>query len=118
MNLNVAYQFPKDLSAEVFGNYNTPKVGIQGTNAAFLFYTLAVRKQFMAKKASIGLSATDPFNQYINQGSVISQAGNRQYTARRVPYRSFGITFSYKFGNLKFDRKEEDKQEPDMPSTL
>jgi len=118
MNLNVAYQFPKDLSAEVFGNYNTPKVGIQGTNAAFLFYTLAVRKQFMAKRASIGLSATDPFNQYINQGSVISQAGNRQYTARRVPYRSFGITFSYKFGNLKFDRKEEDKQEPDMPSTL
>lgn len=118
MNLNVAYQFPKDLSAEVFGNYNTPKVGIQGTNASFLFYTLAVRKQFMAKKASIGLSATDPFNQYINQSSVISQSGNRQYTVRRVPYRSFGITFSYKFGNLKFDHKEEDKQEPDMPSTL
>lgn len=118
MNLNVAYQFPKDLSAEVFGNYNTPRVGIQGTNASFLFYTLAIKKQFLARKASIGLSATDPFNKYIDQSSTISQSGNRQYTLRRVPYRSFGITFSYKFGNLKFDHKEDIKQEPDMPPAL
>jgi len=118
MNLNVSYQFPKDLSAEVFGNYNSPKVGVQGSGASFLFYTMAVRKQFMAKNASIALSATDPFNRYINQSSAISQSGNRQYTLRRVPYRSFGITFSYKFGNLKFDHKNEEKQEPDMPSAL
>lgn len=118
MNLNAAYQFPKNLSAEVFGNYNTPKVGIQGSNASFLFYTLALRKQFLNRKASIGFSATDPFNKYINQSSTIIQAGNRQYTLRQVPYRSFGITFSYKFGNLKFDHKDDNKGEPDMPTTL
>ncbi|SEA78832.1 outer membrane beta-barrel family protein [Pedobacter hartonius] len=116
MNLNVAYQFPKDLSAEVFGNYNSPKVGIQGTNASFIYYTMALRKQFLNKKASIGLSATDPFNKYINQNATIIQAGNRQYSLRRVPYRSFGITFSYKFGNLKFDHKEEPAKDPEIPS--
>jgi len=116
MNLNVAYQFPKDLSAEVFGNYNSPRVGIQGTNASFIYYTMAVRKQFMNKKASIGLSATDPFNKYINQNATIIQAGNKQYTLRQVPYRSFGITFSYKFGNLKFDHKDEASKDPEIPN--
>jgi ferric enterobactin receptor len=118
MNINAAYQFPKDLSAEIFGNYNSPKVGIQGTNASFIFYTMALRKQFLNRKASIGLSATDPFNKYINQNSTIIQAGNRQYTIRQVPYRSFGISFSYKFGNLKFDHKDDAKEEPEMPPTL
>jgi len=116
VNLNAAYQFPKDLSAEVFGNYNSPKVGIQGTNASFLYYTLALRKQFLNKKASIGLSATDPFYKYINQNITIIQAGNRQYTLRQVPYRSVGITFSYKFGNLKFDHKDDSSKDPDIPT--
>lgn len=115
MNLNVAYQFPNDLSAEVFGNYNSPRVSLQGTNASFLFYTMALRKQLFNKKASIGLSATDPFNKYINQSSTIYQTGNRQYTLRQVPYRSFGITLSYKFGNLKFDYKDEHKEDPNIP---
>ncbi|WP_442591801.1 TonB-dependent receptor domain-containing protein [Pedobacter sp. AW31-3R] len=118
MNLNVAYEFPKNLSAEIFGNYNTPKVGVQGRGNSFLFYTLALRKQFLNRNASIGLSATDPFNQYINQGSTISQSGNKQYTLRKVPYRSFGITFSYKFGNLKFSHKNEVKEEPNIPQEL
>jgi len=116
INLNVAYQFPKDLSAEVFGNYNSPRVGIQGTNASFLFYTLAVRKQLLNKKASIGLSATDPFNKYINQNTAIIQAGNMQYALRQVPYRSLGITFSYRFGNLKFDHKEDSAKDPEIPA--
>lgn len=116
VNLNASYQFPKNLSAELFGNYNSPRVGIQGTNAHFLYYTMAVRKQFLNKKASIGLSATDPFNKYINQNTTVIQAGNRQYTLRQVPYRSFGLTFSYKFGNLKFDHKEDTSKDPDIPA--
>lgn len=116
VNLNASYQLTKNLSAEVFGNYNSPRVGIQGTNASFLYYTMAIRKQFLNKKASIGLSATDPFNKYINQNTTIIQAGNRQYTLRQVPYRSFGITFSYKFGNLKFDHKDDTSKDPEIPT--
>lgn len=117
MNMNLAYQFNNDFSAEAFGNYNSQKVGIQGRSASFLFYTLALRKQFLNKNAAIGFSATNPFNKYINQRSNVFQSGNQQYTIKQVPYRSFAITFSYKFGNLKFDKKEEHK-DPVMPDTL
>ncbi len=114
-NLNVAYDFPNDYSAEAFGNYQSNKVGLQGSYPAFVFYTLAFRKQFDHKKLSLGLTATDPFNQYINQTSILMQGGNRQYTLRQVPYQSFGISLSYKFGTLQFE-KEEKKQDPDVPT--
>lgn len=118
VNLNLSYQFPNDLSAEVFGNYNSPRVGVQGKGASFLFYNIALRKQFLNRKVSIGISATDPFNKYISQQNIITQQGNRQYALRQVPYRSFGITLSYKFGNLKFDKKDDAKAESDIPPVL
>lgn len=116
INLNVAYQFPSDLAAEVFGNYNSSRVMLQGNSNSFLFYTMAVRKQFFHKNASLGISATDPFNKYINQRSTILQTGNQQYSLRQVPYRSFAITLSFKFGNLKFDKKDETPTDPNIPS--
>lgn len=114
MNLNAAYEFANNLSAEIFGNYNTPKIGLQGKNPSYLYYTMAVRKQFLNKNLSIGLTATNAFNKYTNQSSTIHQSGNNQYSLRQIPFRSFGITLSYKFGSLKFD-KEKPKDDIGVP---
>lgn len=107
VNLNAGYDFPNNLSAEIFGNYNTPRIGLQGKTPSFLYYTMAIRKQLLHKNLSVGLTATNPFNTYTIQSSSIRQSGNTQFSYRRVPFQSFGITLSYKFGGLKFD---EDKQ--------
>ena len=108
INLNATYQFPHDLTAELFGNYNSSQRTIQGTRPAFSFYNMAVRKQFWNKKASIGITATDPFNQYVNFKSTTSGANFYQTNMREVPFRSFGITLSYKFGKLEFKKEKED----------
>ncbi|MDB5023725.1 MAG: Ferric enterobactin receptor precursor [Mucilaginibacter sp.] len=108
INLNASYEFGKDLVAELFGNYNSSQRTIQGTRPAFFFYNMAVRKQFWNKKASIGLTATDPFNQYVNFKSTTSGANFYQTNMREVPFRSFGITLSYKFGKLEFKKEKED----------
>jgi outer membrane receptor protein involved in Fe transport len=110
INLNATYEFGKDLTAEVFGNYNSSQRTIQGTRPAFAFYNLAVRKQLMNKKLSLGLTATDPFNQYVNFRSTTSGLNFSQTNSRQVPFRSFGITLSYKFGKLEF-KKDKDKEE-------
>jgi len=107
LNLNASYEFGNDFSAEAFGNYNSPNVGLQGKNPSFVSYSFAARKQFMNKKASIGFVTNVPFNEYINQSSTIVQPGNSQYSLRRVPYRSFGISFSYRFGKLEFKKDDE-----------
>jgi len=106
-NLNATYQFGHDVTAEAFGNYNSSQKNIQGIRPAFFSYNFAVRKQFINKKASIGLTAADPFNQFIDQRATTYGTNFNQSALRAVPYRTFGISLSYKFGKLEFKKEEE-----------
>jgi outer membrane receptor protein involved in Fe transport len=108
-NLNATYQLPKNLIIEGFGNYNTAVNNIQGKVPQFFAYTFALRKFFMNKKASFGFTATNPFSQYIQQITTVSAANYTSYLIRQVPYRSFGISLSYKFGKLEFKKSKEDE---------
>ncbi|MGU3376583.1 TonB-dependent receptor domain-containing protein [Chryseobacterium sp. M5A1_1a] len=107
VNLNLNYQFPKNFILEVFGNYNSAAKNIQGKNPQSITYTLAGRKEFWNKKASLGFTITDPFNQYIRQVTTVNTGDYNSYSVRELPYRSFGISFSYKFGKMDF-KKEKD----------
>jgi ferric enterobactin receptor len=107
LNMNLGYQISSNLVTEVFGEYRSPFNSIQGKAPQSLTYTLAVRKQFWNKKASIGLTATNPFNQYINQLTTITTADYTSTVIRKIPYRSFGLSFSYKFGKLQFKKETE-----------
>jgi outer membrane receptor protein involved in Fe transport len=108
INLNASYQFPANLVAEVFGNYNSSQKNLQGTRPAFGFYNIAIRKQFLNKNASIGLTAANPFAQYISQTTTTHGTNFEQANLRQTPYRSFGITLSYKFGKLEFKQGKDD----------
>jgi len=110
INLNTSYEFANNLAAEAFVNYRSSQRGIQGTNPAFLFYNFAVRKQFMNKKASIGLTAANPFNEYIKLSSTTFGPNFNQTSLREIPLRSFGISLTYKFGKLDF---KKEKEQPD-----
>jgi len=115
INLNASYEFAPDFAAEVFGNYRSSQRTIQGTNPAFGFYNIAVRKQFWHKNASIGLTAANPFNNYISQTTTTSGSNFNQSSLREVPFRSFGISLTYKFGKLEFKKDKEDDQ-GDVPA--
>ncbi|MDB5288331.1 MAG: Ferric enterobactin receptor precursor [Mucilaginibacter sp.] len=114
INLNASYQFPHDLIAEVFGNYNSSQRNIQSIRPSFFYYNLAIRKQFLNKNASIGLTAANPFAYYLNQKQVLFGSNFNQTNIRLVPVQSFGITVSYKFGKLKFDKNKENNT-PQLP---
>ncbi|MEO6632991.1 MAG: outer membrane beta-barrel family protein, partial [Mucilaginibacter sp.] len=114
INLNGSYQFADDFAAEFFVNYRSSQKTIQGARPAFAFYNLAVRKQFMNKKASIGLTAANPFSKYINQQSTTFGSNFNQSSSRLVPFRSFGISLSYKFGKLEF-KKDKDRDDNNVP---
>lgn len=108
INLNATYQLPRNLVLEGFANYNTSVNNIQGKQPQFFAYTFAFRKFFLNKKASIGFTGTNPFNQYIPQVTTVTTQNYSSYNVRSVPYRSFGISFSYKFGKLEFKKTKED----------
>jgi outer membrane receptor protein involved in Fe transport len=110
INLNASYDFGHDLAGEFFINDRSSQKGIQGTNPGFIFYNFAVRKQIMKKKASIGLTAANPFNQYVNVSSTTYGSNFNQSSLRQIPLRSFGISLMYKFGKMEFkkDRPKDD----------
>lgn len=105
-NLNATCQFSKSIAAEAFGNYMSG-MKWQGKRPAAFSYTMAIRKQFKNTKGSIGFVAVNPFNRYINQKTVQQAKGFVTNSFQQLPYRSFGISFAYKFGKLKFSKPKE-----------
>lgn len=107
-NMNVNYQFDKGIVAEVFGNY-TSGLRWQGTRAAFSSYTIALRKQLFKNKGSIGCTAVNAFGKYLSQRSTQLGTGFEGTTLLKIPYRSFGVSFMYKFGKIKISKPKEEE---------
>jgi ferric enterobactin receptor len=106
-NLNAVYQLPSDFVLEGFGNYSSAINTIQGKRPQQLTYNFAFRKQFYHKNASIGLTATNPFTKYISQVTTIQTGNYLSNNTVLVPYRSFGVSLTYKFGKLEFKKGKE-----------
>ncbi len=100
---------PADLIAEAFGFGGSARRTIQGTNPAFALYGIGLRKQFMQKKMSVGVNVLQPFANYKHFDSSISSPGISQTSITQVPFRSFGLTFSYSFGKMSFSNPNQKK---------
>ncbi len=95
--------------AQVFAVENSPRRTIQGTNPSFSILGGGVRKQFLKKKASIGVNVLEPFNKYKHFDSNISSPGFSQSSTFAFPFRSVGLTFSYSFGKVTFSNPQQKK---------
>jgi hypothetical protein len=69
-----------------------------------------MRKQFWKKKGSIALTATNPFSENLTQKTILTGTNFTVYGIRKIPFRSIGINFTWKFGKLEF---KKEKQEAD-----
>lgn len=107
-NMNASYEFSNTLSAEFFGNFNSARHEVQGIYPSFTSYSLAVRKQFWKKNGSIALTAVNPFSEYVKQETILHGPGFNVSSVRKIPFRSFGINFTWKFGKLEFKKEKED----------
>ena len=108
LNINSSYQFSKTLAGEFFGNFNSARHEAQGIYPSFITYSMALRKQIWKKKGSIAFTADNPFNEYVNRKTSVFGPDFTVNSLQQIPYRSFGINFTWKFGNLEFKKTKED----------
>ncbi|MEO8712135.1 MAG: TonB-dependent receptor [Parafilimonas sp.] len=116
INLNASYKFTNTFSAEFFGNFNSARNELQGKYPSFTTYTIAARKQFWNKKGSLALTATNLFNEYVNQPTIIYGTNFTTNSIRKIPFRSIGLNFTWKFGKLDFKKdKDENNNNNNIP---
>lgn len=109
LNINVSYQFAKSFAGEFFGNFNSAHHEAQGRYPSFTSYSIALRKQIWKKKGSIALTAINPFSEYVNRKTSIYGPGFNVTNLQKIPYRSIGINFTWKFGSLEFKKPKEEE---------
>ena len=115
INVNASYQASKTLVMEFFGNFNSPRNEVQGKYPSFTTYNFAFRKLIWNKKGSIGFTTTNPFNKYVRQETQVTGQQFVLNSLRQLPFRSFGISFSYKFGKLEFKKDKEENGAGNAP---
>ncbi|MBE9586693.1 TonB-dependent receptor [Mucilaginibacter sp. JRF] len=101
---------PKNFIFEAFAFNNSARRTIQGTSPAFGIYAFGIKKQFMDKKASIGFNTIQPFAVDKSFNQSISSPGFTQSVRTRIPFQSFGVTFSYSFGKMSFSNPQQKKK--------
>ncbi len=113
-NMNITYLFTNTLSGEFFGNFNSARNELQGRYPSFTSYTIAARKQFWNKKGSLALTATNLFNEYVRQPTVLYGTNFTTNGLRKIPFRSIGLNFTWKFGKLDFKKEKDNNDNKDL----
>ncbi len=80
---------------ELSGNYNSPRVSLQGLRPVFMFQELGVRKVFAEGRWSVGAILYNPFYQYLRFYTRLSGPGFFQESTTGVPFRLFGVQVRY-----------------------
>lgn len=99
--LNMAYQLPRNYALQANGMYSTGWILLQGKNSAWYDYSLAVRKEFWDKKASLILGVNNPFTYPFRQHNDSQSDTFRAHTANQYFTRSVKLTFSWQFGQIR-----------------
>lgn len=100
--LRASATLPKGFLAEAFAFGNSARRTIQGQTPTFSILGFGFKKQLMQKKMSIGVNIISPFAEYKGFNSKTETVAFRSSTQFQLPFRSYGVTFSYSFGKLSF----------------
>lgn len=109
-NLNASWQLPEKFMLELFGFWRSGGKNIQGREPQFYIYNVALRKLFWNDKGSLGFVATNVLRKDIRQVTTITTDYSASKNVRELPFRSFGVSFTYKFGKMQ-NRPDRNNEE-------
>ncbi|WP_235295371.1 TonB-dependent receptor domain-containing protein [Portibacter lacus] len=114
VNFGGTVNLPKDFKIDFFGFFRSPRFTIQGKQPNFSIYGLGIKKEFPKIKASLGIRVIEPFNEYKYFNSNQSGNGFNLESSFGIPFRSVGVSFDYRFGNLKFKERKTSIKNNDL----
>ena len=102
----ITFTLPQDFRLSANGGIFTNRIQLQTTQSAFYFYSFSAMKSFFDKKLDVSLSATSPFSKYTEIKSTTTGDGFTQKNNFKNPMRTFRLSLTYRFGDLKSSVKK------------
>jgi ferric enterobactin receptor len=100
LNLNSGYKFDKGLSLQFFGGLNSPRIQLQGSQAAWTFYSVGLRKNLLKDKADLTLNADNFLSATRNLSTTLDTDQFRQESNNYIYMRGVRLAFNYRFGKV------------------
>ena len=106
-NINTTYKLPAKYTVQLYANYNSGRMWLQGRSNSNYWYSASVMKQFINDKASLTLNADNIFNKYIEQESNETATGFSSRKLSSTMNRAARLSLSWKFGKINEGRRRE-----------
>lgn len=104
-NLNGSLDLGNDWTVETFGFFRSPRQTLQGTNPAFSIFSMGIQKK-LGERTTLGLRAVEPFVENKPFESELQGQNFVQTNFFTIPFRSIGISFSHRFGQIDFRERQ------------
>lgn len=98
---NGQFTLPKDFRINLHGGYFSPRIALQGEQSPFYFAGLNVSKDFLKKKLSVSVGASNPFWKTMKWEMTTTGEGFKNVSSNWRSAREFSLSVSYRFGTMK-----------------
>lgn len=103
------FTLPGEIKLSMNGGYYSPRIMLQGQRSGFYYYGLSLNRDFLKKKLNISMNARNPFSESTNYTSNSQTADYRLNNSTTYAVRSFGLSVTYRFGELKSQIKKVER---------
>lgn len=102
----IQHTFPWNLRASLNAGGSTPYISLQGKGSGYSYYSLSVNRSFLKDRLTVSVYGSNLFSKYINFNNTTFGENFYSTSKSRYPNRSFGMSISYRIGELKASVKK------------
>jgi outer membrane receptor for ferrienterochelin and colicin len=104
--VNARYALAHGYAVSVNGGYASGNITLQGHTEGQGFSNYAVSKEFLKKKATLTLGASNFYQKYLTLRSTTNGADFSQVSYNQQYFRKYFVRFNYRFGKLNSEIKK------------
>lgn len=102
----IQHTFPWKLRASLNAGGSTPYISLQGKGSSYAYYSLSVNRSFLKDRLTVSVYGSNLFSKYMNFENTTFGSNFSSTSKSRYPNRSFGMSISYRIGELRASVKK------------
>ncbi|MCE5331628.1 MAG: TonB-dependent receptor [Bacteroidales bacterium] len=101
LSCGTQFMMPWEIKWNTNGGYYSPGISLQGKQNAYYYYSMSLSRDFLEKKLNVSVYARDFLEKSRDFTSYTETSTYRSDNISTRPAFSFGLSLSYRFGEMK-----------------